>query len=98
MAETRYLERIKGQLGKRRRPRSHSLNAYDDYRSDDLVERIMHTEEGFKNGIRGSLTGHSIQEPSTTLEELLANLPESVAFDVEMSKYFRDAENIALLI
>ena len=87
MAETRYLERTMDQVGQRQRPRSHSLNAYDDCRSGDLVERMRYTEEGLHHAIKGNLRGHSIQEPSSTLEELLMNLPESIAFNIEMSKH-----------
>ena len=83
-AEIRYLERnkINGSLHPKRR--SHSVNTYDDYRSQDLVERMRFTEEGMQNNIKGNLRGHSIQEPSSTLEELLTQLPQSIAFNLEI--------------
>ena len=83
-AEVRYLERNKtnGILHPKRR--SHSVNTYDDYRSQDLVERMRFTEEGMRNNIKGNLRGHSIQEPSSTLEELLTQLPQSIAFNLEI--------------
>lgn len=98
MAEIRYLERTKcqeGQVGHRRRPRSRSLNAYDDSRSEDLVERMKYTEEGLQNTIKGNLRGHSIQEPSSTLEELLLNLPENIAFNVELSTCSQILKSVA---
>lgn len=86
MAEARYLEKTQNQEAIRRKPRSHSLNSYDDYRSQDLVERMKYTEEGMQNNIKGNLRGHSIQEPSTSLEQLLTNLPSHIAFNIEISK------------
>ncbi|KAI9843807.1 MAG: Glycerophosphocholine phosphodiesterase [Sclerophora amabilis] len=83
-AETRYLERTKNQAGRRRRPRSSSLNAYDDIRSEDLVERMKLTLEFTHSAIKGNLRGHSIQEPSSTLEDLLVKLPKSIAFNIEL--------------
>ncbi|KAH0562731.1 hypothetical protein GP486_002608 [Trichoglossum hirsutum] len=87
MAETRYLERSGDQ-----RPRSRSLSAYDDYRTKDLVERMKHTF-GFK-GFKANTRGDIVQEPFTTLEELLKILPESIEYpmlfearDWEMDTY-----------
>ena len=81
-AEARYLDKVEG--GIRPRPRSHSVNTYDDYRSQDLIERMRFTEEGLQNKIKGNLRGCSIQEPSSTLEQLLTQLPESLAFNLEI--------------
>ena len=86
MAEARYLEKTQNQEAIRRKPRSHSLNLYDDYRSQDLVERMKYTEEGMQNNIKGNIRGHSIQEPSTSLEQLFTNLPSNIAFNIEISK------------
>ncbi|CAF9920731.1 Glycerophosphocholine phosphodiesterase [Imshaugia aleurites] len=83
-AEVRYLEKNKVNGGLRPKPRSHSVNTYDDYRSQDLVERMRYTEEGMHNNIKGNLRGHSIQEPSSTLEQLLTELPEFIAFNLEI--------------
>ena len=83
-AEVRYLERNKVGGNLRPKRRSHSVNTYDDYRSQDLVERMRFTEEGMQNNIKGNLRGHSIQEPSSTLEQLLTQLPESIAFNLEI--------------
>ncbi|KAK0508799.1 hypothetical protein JMJ35_009075 [Cladonia borealis] len=63
--------------------RSHSLSAYND-RSHELLERMKYTEEGLQNSIKGNLRGYSIQELSSTLEQLLTELPESIAFNVEI--------------
>ena len=84
LGEQRYLERSDA-IGKLRpKPRSHSVNNYDDYRSQDLLERIRYTEEGLCGNFKGNLRGCAIQEPSTRLEQLLTELPESVAFDLEI--------------
>ena len=63
-AEVRYLERNKVNGSLRPKRRSHSVNTYDDYRSQDLIERMRFTEEGLQNNIKGNLRGHSIQERS----------------------------------
>lgn len=83
-AEARYPEKNKFNGGVRPKPRSHSVNTYDDYRTRDLVERMRYTEEGMHNNIKGNLRGLSIQEPSSTLEQLLTQLPESIAFNLEI--------------
>ena len=63
--------------------RSHSLSAPID-RSEDFIERMKYTEEGLGNNVKGNLRGHSIQELSSTLEQLLTELPNSIAFNVEI--------------
>lgn len=83
-AEWRYLETSNGDGELLPKPRSHSVNKYDDYRSQDLLERIKYTEEGLRGNFKGNLRGCSIQEPSTILEQLLTDIPESVAFDLEI--------------
>ena len=49
-----------------------------------MMERMRYTEEGLQNNIEGNLRGFSIQEPSSTLEQVLTKLPASIAFDVEI--------------
>lgn len=83
-AEVRYLDKNNLDGGLHPKPRSHSVNIYDDYRSRDLIERMRYTEEGMHNNIKGNLRGHSIQEPSSTLEQILTKLPQSVAFNLEI--------------
>jgi len=83
-AEARYLEKNNIIGGLRTKPRSHSMNTYDDYRSQDMVERMRYTEEGMHNNVKGNLRGHSIQEPSSTLAQLLTELPTSAAFNLEI--------------
>ena len=82
--EQKYLDRSIPDEKLHPKPRSHSVNKYDDYRSQDLLERIKYTEEGLRGNFKGNLRGCSIQEPSTILEQLLTELPESVAFDLEI--------------
>lgn len=45
-AEERYLDRDNLDGALRPKPRSHSVNTYDDSRSRDLIERMRYTEEG----------------------------------------------------
>lgn len=84
LGEQRYLKMSDPERKLRFRPRSHSVNEYDDHRSQDLLERIQYTEEGLRGNFTGNLRGCSIQEPSTILEQLLTELPESVPFDLEI--------------
>ena len=67
-----------------RKPRRHSLNEYDHSRSQDLLERIKYTEEGLRGMFKGNIRGCAIQEPSTTLKQLLLSLPNYIDFDVEI--------------
>lgn len=84
MAETRYNERnaTNGQMPK---PRSRSVNVYEDVRSSDLQARMKTTAEGMHAPLKGNVRGLSIQDTFPEFEELLRKVPESVAFDVEMS-------------
>lgn len=68
------------------RPRSLSEDQYGASADGEIGRRMRYTEEGIRNDIKGNLRGLSIQEPSTTLEELLTNIPESIAFNLEISK------------
>ena len=85
MAEARYWEKTENH-DQQPRPRSYSLDTFEDSRSRDLINRMKYTEEGVRNDIKGNLRGHSIQEPATTLEQLLTELPETMAFNLEISK------------
>ena len=81
-AKLRYLERTKAKTDPGLKPRSHSVNTYDDYRSQDLMERMQYIEERMHSNIKGNIRGHSIQEPSLTQEQLLTGLSEPVAFNI----------------
>ncbi|KAI4093489.1 MAG: hypothetical protein LQ344_002902 [Seirophora lacunosa] len=70
--------------GWRPRPRSMSESRHGDGHDERIRQRMRYTEEGIRNEVKGNLRGVSIQEPSTTLEELLTELPESMAFNLEM--------------
>ena len=84
LAEVRYREKTNLGNGTRLKPRSFSVNAYDDYRSKDMVDRMGFTEEGLRNDIKGNLRGQVIQEPSLNLEQLFTKLPELVPFNLEI--------------
>ncbi|KAL8897118.1 MAG: hypothetical protein Q9207_007371, partial [Kuettlingeria erythrocarpa] len=66
------------------KPRSMSECHHGVIGAEEIGRRMKYTEEGTRNEIKGNLRGFSIQEPSTTLEELLRRLPDSVAFNLEM--------------
>lgn len=83
-AEQRYIERSYVDTDRRPRPRRNSLNEFDHSRSQDLLERIKYTDEGLRGNFKGNLRGCTIQEPSTTLEELLTSLPSHIDFDLEI--------------
>lgn len=56
-AESRYLDRTKDEAGLHGRPRSHSLNTYDDYRNQDLVRDLLHPKMHYKvNSLSFELT------------------------------------------
>ena len=82
--ERRYFEKAKSNSNSPPKPRRHSLNEYDHSRSLDLLERIKYTDEGLHGNFKGNIRGCAIQEPSTTLEQLLTSLPDHIAFDLEI--------------
>lgn len=94
MAEKRYLERCGDQVGVGK-PRSHSLNVYEQSRAKSLVDRMKHTFE-FKlneskafDSYKGNIRSEYIQASFMTLKELFVKLPESVRYDIEISKSSR---------
>ena len=87
MAETRFVERMRGEGSRSIRPRSHSLNTYDESRLGDLAVRMKYTESATEGAHKGNLRGKSIQGVFPTFEDLFTNLPDSIAFNVEMSEF-----------
>lgn len=92
LAEKRYVEKIGDQLDAAYRPRSRSLNIYEQSRVESLVERMKHTFEfklnepkGFSS-YKGNIRNEYIQASFMTLEDLFVKLPESVRFAVEISE------------
>lgn len=83
MAESRYKSKH-GAI--RSKPRARSVDVYDDSQLSAFDDRMKLTTEAKANGIRGNLRGYSIQGQFPTFQELLTKLPESVSFDLEMSK------------
>ncbi|KAL9609892.1 MAG: hypothetical protein Q9167_005363 [Letrouitia subvulpina] len=82
--EQKYIEGACLDGDPRPKPRRHSLNEYDESRSQDLIDRIKYTDQGLKGKLKGNIRGCAIQEPSTTLEQLLTSLPVDVDFDLEI--------------
>lgn len=79
-------ESVERSAGQQPRLRSRSVNLYDDDKNPCVSERMKFTEEGMKGSMKGNIRGCSIQEPACTLEQLLTQLPESVAFNIEFSE------------
>ncbi|KAI4213889.1 MAG: hypothetical protein LQ351_003584 [Letrouitia transgressa] len=84
MAETRYVEKNAHLNDFRPKLRSKSVGAYDDSRYLDLTDRMKFTESAMAGDHKGNLRGDSIHGMFPTLEDILTNLPETVAFNVEM--------------
>ena len=84
MAETRFLEKIAGSEKLFSKPRSYSQTDYDDSRRRDLDERMRYTESAMNGDHKGNLRGDSIQGVFPKFEQLFTDLPESIAFNVEM--------------
>lgn len=91
-AEKRYSDRCSNPTDSQHRPRSQSLDVYDQSRARTLIERMKHTFEfklnepkGF-DSYKGNIRSQHIQAPFATLEDLLTKLPETVGFDIEISR------------
>ena len=92
LAEKRYLERSDNSVRNSYRPRSHSLNTYEQSKTRGLIERMKHTIEyklnehrGF-DSYKGNIRSENIQASFVILEDLFTKLPESVGFDIEVSE------------
>ena len=92
LAEKRYVKNSGDQLDAAYRPRSRSLNIYEQYKAESLIERMKHTLEfklnepkGF-NSYKGNIRNEYIQASFMTLKDLFVKLPESVKFGVEISE------------
>ena len=75
---------IKGTDKRKGRSMSLSISTREDV--SELSERMKHTRDFKKKGFKGNSRGNFIQAPFTTLEEMFKKLPESIGFNVEMSK------------
>ena len=70
------------------RQRSQSLSAAENCYSRDLTARMEITYEFKVKGFKGNIRGEHIHGPFTTLEEMLQKLPQTVAFDIELSESY----------
>ena len=66
--------------------RSRSLDLAEDCRTKDFLERMKRTHEYRLKGFKGNMRGPHIHGPFTTLEEMLAKIPENVGIDIELSE------------
>ena len=55
----------------------------------EMSERMKHTRDFKIKGFKGNSRGNFIQAPFTTLEEMFKKLPESIGFNIEMSRLRR---------
>lgn len=51
------------------------------------MERMKLTDEGMQKPLKGNVRGLAIQEMFPTFEELFTQLPDDIAFNVELSAY-----------
>ncbi|KAI4109606.1 MAG: hypothetical protein LQ339_001719 [Xanthoria mediterranea] len=90
-AERNYLERNgNSPILAGYRQRSDSLDAHEQAKARGLIERMQHTLEyklnehkGF-DSYKGNIRSEYIQASFATLETLLAKLPDSIKFDIEI--------------
>jgi glycerophosphodiester phosphodiesterase len=68
-------------------PRQRSLSVGGvESDASELSEKMKHTRDFKTKGYKGNTRGNHIQAPFATLEDLFKKLPESVSFNIEMSK------------
>ncbi|KAG7004715.1 glycerophosphocholine phosphodiesterase GDE1 [Physcia stellaris] len=84
VAEARYASKNRDSPGNNPRLRSRSLGVYDDHRSGDMLERMKLTDEGMQKPLKGNVRGLAIQEMFPTFKDLFLQLPDDVAFNVEL--------------
>lgn len=70
----------------RAKPRSRSVTRDAERGAEEVQDRMKHTVDFMSKGFKPNTRGDSIQGSFTTLEELLVALPESIGFNIEMSK------------
>lgn len=75
------------------RQRSQSLNDIEGCHSRDFLARMKRTHEFKVKGFKGNIRGEHIHGSFTTLEEMLQKLPQTVAFDIELSKLYTPSIN-----
>ena len=66
------------------RSRANSLGASSEHPASGASERMKHTRDMKTKGFKGNSRGAFIQEPFTTLEEMLRKLPSHISFNIEM--------------
>ena len=74
------------------RQRSMSVGG-SEYNPAELTEKIKHTRDFKKNGLKGNTRGEHIQAPFATLEELFKKIPKPVGFNIELSELLKLPKN-----
>ena len=77
-----------GRNGNVVRPRSYSHDESENLRQEDFVNRMKTTLAYKVRGFKGNTRGQFIQQSFTTLDEILRTLPDSLGFNIEISKIF----------
>jgi glycerophosphodiester phosphodiesterase len=76
------------------RPRSQSLGCGQDMGASQIRSRLQHTVDFKTKGMKANTRGDYIQQPLATLKDLFHRVPDTVGFNIEISKslYARHAK------
>lgn len=69
------------------RVRSRSVSKEHEEGTQQIQDRMKFSVDFKKKGFKPNTRGHSIQDSFTTLDEILAELPESIGFNIEISRF-----------
>lgn len=73
----------------RDRIRSRSVSKERERDTQHIHDRMKLTVDVQNKGFKPNTRRHSVQDSFTTLEELLGKLPDSISFNIEISKSLR---------
>jgi glycerophosphodiester phosphodiesterase len=87
--------KLKGKLlaTQRDKPRSRSLTREQERGAEEVQDRMKYTVDFMNKGFKPNTRGEFIQDSFATLEELLTELPKSIKFDIEISKFRKIARS-----
>lgn len=70
------------------KPRSRSFTKDHERGTREIRDRMKYTVDFVSKGFKPNTGGDFIQDSFTTLEELLEELPESISFNIEISRLY----------
>ena len=76
----RYLESIYRGSDPAQKPRSYSINDDEHSRYLELLDRLQRTDQGLYGNLESKVRKSAIQEPLSTLKQLLTEIPESIPY------------------